>query len=358
MVQCQPKNEGDNKVTISGSIAQPVDDGWVRLERITDEGLVAVDSAQVKNGKFELNAEVEEPDFYNLNMFDKQQSLLILDGSDVTVTADGNTEEGKFEVSGSPTMDDLAMMDELSGQFVQKQDELNAKYMTARAGGDSAAMEDLRASYETLRQQHDEEIIEAIKKMDGRLSALKVAFDNFAIEDRLPLYEQILADMRRRQPESKHVAMLEEIIQSVARVAVGSQMPPIALPNPQGDTIALSDLQARVVLVDFWAAWCGPCRAANPALVDIYAQYHDDGFEIYGVSLDRNKEAWTKAIAEDNLTWPQVSDLKYFDSPVITTFQIEGIPASFLLNEAGEIIGKDLQPEELRARLQELLGPA
>jgi peroxiredoxin len=109
-------------------------------------------------------------------------------------------------------------------------------------------------------------------------------------------------------------------------------------------------------MIDFWAAWCRPCRLENPNVVRMYQAYNNRGFEVLGVSLDRTKEAWLKAIADDGLTWTQISDLKYFESEAARTYQINAIPATYLIDPDGNIIAKNLRGAELEAKLQEIFG--
>lgn len=135
-----------------------------------------------------------------------------------------------------------------------------------------------------------------------------------------------------------------------AKTGVGVK-PDFTLPDRDGKLFKLSSLKGKVVLVDFWASWCGPCRKENPNLVKAYAKYHDKGFEIVGVSLDDKKEAWLKAIEADKLSWLHVSDLKGWKSDLATEYGIRSIPTSFLVDENGKIIAKDLRGEELDKKL-------
>jgi len=131
--------------------------------------------------------------------------------------------------------------------------------------------------------------------------------------------------------------------------------PDIALPNPEGDTIRLSSTRGSVVLLDIWAAWCAPCRRENPTLVKAYDLYHNRGFEIYQVSIDKTREAWLKGIQDDKLgRWIHVSDLKYWSSVVVPLYRIESIPANYLLDREGRIIATNLRGEVLLNMLAEI----
>ena len=144
-------------------------------------------------------------------------------------------------------------------------------------------------------------------------------------------------------------------------INIGEKAPEIDYPSPNGENIALSSLQGKLVLIDFWAAWCPPCRAENPNVVRTYEQFKDKefingkGFTVYGVSLDQEKSKWVQAIKDDNLSWPNhVSDLKYWQSVPAAMYQVRGIPANFLIDGKGIIIAKNLRGEALGAKLAEL----
>ena len=135
---------------------------------------------------------------------------------------------------------------------------------------------------------------------------------------------------------------------------MGTIAPDFTMNNPEGKPIQLSSLRGKVVMIDFWASWCGPCRQENPNVVKLYQQYHEKGFEIIGVSLDRTKEDWVKAIQDDKLTWIHVSDLQYWQNAAALLYSVKLIPQSYLLDKEGKIIAKGLRNEQLDKKLKEL----
>lgn len=150
--------------------------------------------------------------------------------------------------------------------------------------------------------------------------------------------------------------------QFVSTVKKGDLAPEINLPNPQGETMPLSSLKGKVVLVDFWASWCGPCRRSNPGLVRLYKKYENakfkkkGGFEIYSVSLDRSKKSWEQAIEKDNLAWSyHVSDLKFWNSEAGITYGVRSIPQTFLIDEEGYVIGHNLSHRDIEFELNKRL---
>jgi peroxiredoxin len=150
---------------------------------------------------------------------------------------------------------------------------------------------------------------------------------------------------------------LKERILTMKTVAVGQKAPDFTLNDPEGKPISLSSkFGPKLLLVDFWASWCGPCRQENPNVVKVYNQFHKKGFDIVGVSLDHEKADWVKAIKDDKLTWTHISDLQYWNSAAAKLYAVYGIPANFLLDEKGTIIGKNLRGDDLYKKVDETLG--
>jgi peroxiredoxin len=168
--------------------------------------------------------------------------------------------------------------------------------------------------------------------------------------------ENWLAGFNTSVHGTSYYSFLSSHLEKMKNVEIGDQFVDFELPDTAGNQLKLSDLVGKgPLLIDFWAAWCGPCRAANPGVVEIYNEFNGAGFDILGVSLDRTKEEWLKGIEEDNLTWHQVSDLQFWNSAAADLYAVKSIPHTVLLDKNGTIVARNLSKEELKAKLQELL---
>ena len=180
----------------------------------------------------------------------------------------------------------------------------------------------------------------------GFLKANNTAFLHFG--------EQFMQSYAQQNPAMAQ--MLQQQIKAEKAIAIGAIAPEIALPNPEGDTLKLSDLRGKVVLIDFWASWCGPCRRENPNVVRLYNAYKDQGFEILGVSLDAQQNAWVQAIEKDKLAWLHVSDLRRWQSVAAQTYGVNSIPATVLIDREGKILARNLRGPLLESKLAEVMG--
>jgi len=154
------------------------------------------------------------------------------------------------------------------------------------------------------------------------------------------------------------LARIREVVDKKIATAPGQKFTDFAMKTPEGKDIKLSDYagQGKVVLVDFWASWCGPCRVEMPNVIEAYAKYKNKGFEIVGVSLDRNEADWKKGIEDLGITWPQMSDVKYWDCAAANIYGIQAIPATVLIDKDGTILKRDLRGADLAEELEKLLG--
>lgn len=215
--------------------------------------------------------------------------------------------------------------------------------------------------YQNEYNQTDAAISNQIKQAisDNKDDIATLMFlDQFPKEQNAALHEAVINALYKKYPNHPIVKERYSIMNSPAgKTGIGAMAPELAFPDPEGNIRKLSDLRGKVVLVDFWASWCGPCRRESPNVRNVYQKYHDKGFEVFSVSLDRDGNSWKKAIVDDQLVWPNhVSDLKYWSSEAAAIYGVRSIPAMFLLDREGRIVAKDLRGAALENAVRELIN--
>ncbi len=212
------------------------------------------------------------------------------------------------------------------------------------------------------------DLMQIIENCENPIAAMHYATMVPPSSESLGMMKKVAGRLDAAYPDSEYTQVFKSEVsnietqiarrQSQEVVKVGQPAPDIALPNPGGQTMKLSDLKGKVVLLDFWASWCGPCRRANPHVVKTYNKYKDKGFTVFSVSLDRpgQAERWKQAIAQDKLSWPyHVSDLKYWNSAPASVYGVRGIPKTFLIDKDGTIASTSVSPYSLDQELEKLL---
>lgn len=352
--QSQGNAKEDDRIVVQGRIQNP-ESGHIILEEVQNNKVVPVDTFALDNeNTFNESILVKEPGFYRLNLYGKQFVTLVLDNEDVALEADMKSQE-PAQVQGSQDTDYLQQINDILRKNQQEVALLEKEYVEARNEQNAARMKELEADYMALEKGKREKVKNAMRGMNSSISQI-YGVNYLDKEEDFPFLDSLATRLSRDLPESKYVKDFAQGVNNMRATVVGQPAPEISLPNPEGETKNLSDLKGNYVLIDFWAAWCGPCRRENPNVVAMYNKYHDKGFEIFGVSLDRNKEDWEKAIQKDGLVWTQVSDLSYFNSEAAKTYGINAIPATVLLDKEGRIIARNLRGPALEEKLQELFG--
>ena len=215
--------------------------------------------------------------------------------------------------------------------------------------------------YQTAYNETDAAISNQIKQaiLDNKDDIATLMFlDLFPKEQNASLHESVINALYKKYPNHLIVKERYNVMNSPAgRTGIGAMAPELAFPDPDGKIRKLSDLRGKVVLIDFWASWCGPCRRESPNVRNVYQKYHDQGFEVFSVSLDRDGNSWKKAIKDDQLVWPNhVSDLKYWSSEAAAIYGVRSIPAMFLLDREGRIVAKDLRGAALENAVREMIN--
>ena len=343
--------------TITGKIKNPQAGAKVVLNVLGKQGFQPVDSAAVgKDNTFAFKGNTAEPKFYMLNFYDLQQVLVIVGSNDkITVDVDGNNPNGAFTLKGSKEVEQLEKVLKVQTGFQAKSAELQADFQKAAMKKDDKAKESIQAKFFAMQKEQNEELKKLITQ-GGPTLASWYATNALNPEEEYAFLAPLAPQFEKAFPNSEYVKDFSaKIAQYKNAIQVGQAAPEITLASPDGKTVSLSSLRGKYVLIDFWASWCGPCRQENPNVVKMYNKFKGKNFEIYGVSLDREKEKWTQAIAQDGLSWVHVSDLKFWQSAGAEAYGVRSIPATFLLDPNGKVIAKNLRGQALEAKLAEIL---
>jgi peroxiredoxin len=325
----------------------------------TEVGLYADDvnsepiaKAKADKGSFELKGSVTEPYIHILTYGDKTQRLaLFLDNSKITVN--GIVEAvGKAEVKGSPSHADFAAY---NAEFSPLFDRLSAvvKDLNERKPDPEGK---LRAEYEglvrSIQEKTDRFILARPNSYVSPFAIMVSTQLNTDVSITEKRYNSLSADVK----QGYFGSLVAKNISDAKVGNIGSDAIDFVQNDTSGNPVKLSSFRGKYVLIDFWASWCRPCRIENPTVVKAYNQYKEKNFTVLGVSLDKSKDAWIKAIADDQLTWTHVSDLKFWSNEVALKYKVESIPQNFLLDPNGKIIAKNLRGEQLLETLKGLLN--
>ena len=346
------------ETVIVGKVANPVAGENIVLERMAVGGVEKIDSVELgDDATFTFYVKEEEQAFYRIDLFDRQYVTFLMSNADtvINVTADGSIATGDFTVEGSVINDQKNEIDEVEKRFRELVNSLEERAINAREMDDAQEFQKIRLEYFRNLQQKDRELKAAIWEASPNLSAI-YGLSYLDINSEYSFFDSVATKLKAANQLVGYAEAIISQVESMRRLAVGSPAPEISLPNPDGEIISLSSLRGKYVLIDFWAAWCRPCRMENPNVKLVYEAYADKGFEILGVSLDRRKEDWLKAIEKDGLPWKHVSDLRYFQSEAAAEYEIQAIPATYLIDPDGNILAKGLRGPALRAKLKEIFG--
>lgn len=345
-------NQGE-QFKLTGNISGQTE-GKVYLSKVQDNDLVKVDSTNLNEGVFQFNGNVASPELYYIQLDGNKESIqFFIENSKIDISADAE-KLAEAKVVGSVENDVFVAFQDSQKDFNDKNQALYKEFMEARQAQDQVVMDSIRNIAMELEEQKKAATDDFLKNNSTSVVAGFISYrmsGGMELDAMNEMYNALAENVKT----SVYGVMIKEKIDLLNSVAVGKPAPDFTLNTPEDTPLSLSSLKGKIVVIDFWASWCGPCRRENPHMVELYKEVNEKGVEFLGVSLDKDKENWLKAIEDDGLVWKHVSDLQYWNSEAAKMYGISGIPATVLVDQNGVIVAKNLRSAELKVEIEKLL---
>ncbi|NNE98301.1 MAG: AhpC/TSA family protein [Pyrinomonadaceae bacterium] len=306
-----------------------------------------------KDGRFKLDLNLE-PHIYTLNFYNEKKLMLAIDkGQNIEIEADGD-DLNNIKVSGSVDTEKLKAYEKyrkesLSRLVISVRDKLKATDDYNSTDSETAGLAEIE-NYE----KHKTELNDFITEKMGDSIAIYPTTLRWDGEKNFSLFEAWANNFEKKHGNIEITKRIKEKVALLKATGIGGKAAEIEMPDKDGRLFKLEPSEAEYTLIDFWASWCGPCRRESKTIGALYEKYKSRGFEIYGVSLDDDKEKWLAALEIDKRIWTNVSTLKGFNTPAAHDYGVTALPAKFLIDSNGKIIAKNLSGKELKEKIDDL----